>query len=118
MDYPEIRLGNSQGFPWKSQIYLVSLHKSNVMDTIKELKKFEGKQVSVFTGQPNRNSYQPHISVSGILEAGNNGDYRVVMDNGNYCYFRPENVADMTYGLGHTFNDGSKVVIRLDFDYK
>lgn len=87
------------------------------MDTIKELEKFEGKQVSLFTGQPNRNSYQPHISVSGKLEAGDNGDWRVVYNDGNYCYFRPENVVSMTSGLEHTFKDGSGVVIKLDFGY-
>lgn len=79
-------------------------------------KHLVGSIVTVFTGQEIRNTFEPSISVSGTLEKHpDKDDYRIVITDGNYCYFRPANVVSVTQQEGHTFKDGSCAVLKLKF---
>ena len=93
---------------------------TNRNDLIRDLEEIiaNGEQVSVFTGQIVRNTFDPHISLSGKLEQHpeEREKFRIVINRGSYCYFDILNVEEACRDRERAFIDGSSIVIRLNFD--
>jgi len=81
------------------------------------LNDFIDQRVAAFwTTDPEngRNGFHTHISVCGILEKKDVGDYyRILNDIGNYAYFTPKDVLEVTFDGEHIFQDGAVAVIHL-----
>jgi len=76
------------------------------------------KTVLVWTGieQEDRTSFEPSICVSGTLEQ-HETDYqrfRVLVNNGTYCYFKTANVS-LILVKSTGFKDQESAVIRIEF---
>lgn len=79
---------------------------------------FVGKQVTVWIGNGTRASFEPQISVAGILEGKPLSDeYRIVVNTGTYTYFTAAcivNICERTDGA--LFKDGSVAVIYINLN--
>ena len=85
------------------------------------LKKYLGKRVSVscmsgyFTDE--LKEFENTIRITSILEySEDRKQYRLLVDDSNYCYFERTNVVEFgTYGNEKDFSTGAKAVIGIKF---
>jgi len=83
---------------------------------IKELLKLDGVIVSIWTGNisNNRTSFECAICICGILEKHESDNkFRILLDEGTYCYFEPFNVVEITFNP-YGFKDGSFALIKIN----
>lgn len=91
--------------------------------TPSELANYVGKQVTIWAGVGDRNSYQSQISVCGILEQHpeQEDNFRIVAEPsdpkcGTYTYFETSDIEVWgEHPEGQTFQDGSRIAIKLKF---
>jgi hypothetical protein len=84
--------------------------------TRKDIEQFNGKRVAVFAGKGIRNSFETAICLEGKLQQHPTDldNFRVVIDDGNYSYFRTDDVEmEFPDGIGHTTKSGCHMVFRL-----
>tara|TARA_R110000782_G_scaffold182052_1_gene272267 strand:+ start:95 stop:364 length:270 start_codon:yes stop_codon:yes gene_type:complete len=85
---------------------------------IKEAKEFikgmVGEQVTIWYGTV-RASFETQISIAGKLEKHpESDDYRIVINDGTYTYFKPTDIIMGGSYTDKTFKDGSKAVFQIE----